>query len=235
MNDKPIIISYPCPDMVHADFTHCLNMLLLYSLARSRLWVGCSQTRGSIICASRNMMVRQADNAETGYSHLLMLDSDMVFPANTLERLLRHDKQIVGVSYCMRTQPRALTHRNEDFSTTLPPLGDHENNIYQVRSLGMGCVLIREDVFRLIKQHYPLQPFFSVEYHGDYDHTGEDVGFFKKASMSGIPVFCDIELSHEVRHVGMYPYGPNDVQRVYDGSEPQFELSRLQLPHTEGV
>lgn len=232
---KPIIISYPCNDMVHADFTHCLSMMTLYSAIQAKLWIGVSQTRGSIICAARNMMVRQArNNVSTGFSHILFLDSDMQYPHDVLVQLLHHNKPIVGASYCMRREPRAMTHRNVDFSSTLPDgsvsddlIHNVEHGIYRVLSLGMGCVLIAAEVFDAIRAMDPLGPFFQVEYHGEDHHTGEDVGFFKKVNAAGIPVYCDIALSRVVRHVGMHAYGPDDVQKVYDGSEPLFEISEL--------
>lgn len=235
-SNLPIIVSYPCNDMVHADFTHCLTMLMLYSVVKGNLWVGASQTRGSIICASRNMQVRQARNSPTGFSHLLMLDSDMVFPADTLMRLLAHDKPIVGASYCMRREPRAMTHRNSDFSSTLPSIEESEvGGIYPVLSLGMGCILIRSDVFTRLREVYPADPFFQVIYYGEEHHTGEDVTFFQKVNAAGIPVYCDIALSREVGHVGLHIYKESDVQKVYDGSEPRFEFtSKLLYDYGQG-
>lgn len=227
--DKPIIISYPCNDMVHADFAHCVTLLALYSAVKANLWIGVSQTRGSIICASRNYQVRQALDAPAGCSHMLFLDSDMVFPANALERLLSHKLPIVGASYCMRREPRAMTHRDLNFASHLPALGEHDRDVYRVHSLGMGCVLIHTDVFKAIRVNDPVGPFFAVEYHGEEHHSGEDTYFFKKVNQAGIPVYCDIRLSYEVAHTGMHHFRPGDVQKVYDGTEPRFELQTVPL------
>lgn len=241
--NQPIIVSYPCNDMIHADFTHCLTMMMLYSVVKAQLWVGVAQTRGSIICASRNTQVKQARNNPDGFSHLLFLDSDMVFPASTLSRLLSHNKAIVGASYCMRREPRAMTHRNGDFSSVLPDVnsandvlryGIEGNNIYPVLSLGMGCVLIRSDVFTLIRDMDPMGPFFQVTYHGEDHHTGEDVTFFQKVNAASIPVYCDIGLSREIGHVGLHTYKEIDVQKVYDGTEPRFESQSHRLPQLDG-
>lgn len=230
MNDKPIIVSYPCGDMIHASFTHCLSLMLLYSVVKPRLWVGVSQTRGSIICASRNMMVSQAINSASGFSHLLFLDSDMIFPYDTLERLLKHDKPIVGGSYCMRREPRAMTHRDGEFKSYLPTIGDYPNDIFPVLSMGMGCILIRAEVFDQLRAIDPLGPFFQITYHGGDHHTGEDVNFFQKVNRAGIPVFCDLRLTNEIRHTGTYDYGPEDVQKWYDGTEPRYDMTSLLLP-----
>lgn len=231
MNERPIIVAYPCNDMVHADFTHCLTLMLLYSAVQARLWIGTSQSRGSIICATRNFLVRQARNHTNGFSHLMMLDSDMTFPPDTLSRLLAHDKPVVGASYCMRREPRAMTHRNEDFSSTLPELGTMENDIYPVLSLGLGCVLVKSEVFDTIRAMDPIGPFFQIEYYGEDHHTGEDVHFFKKVNEARIPVYCDIKLTKEIGHDGIHNYRPSDVQKVYDGTEPKFEMQMHPLPH----
>lgn len=230
MNDKPIIISYPCNDMVHADFAQCLTMLVLRSAVVDKLWIGVSQTRGSIICASRNFMIRQA--MDTQCSHILCLDSDMTFPADALPRLLSHNVPIVGASYCMRREPRAMTHRDGNFTSKFPKDGVSE--IFPVLSLGMGCVLINMEVFYKLREIDPVGPFFQVEYHGEEHHSGEDVHFFKQVNKAGIPVMCDIRLSNEVRHVGTYAYGRDDVQKEYDGSEPRFDVQTMKLPALGG-
>lgn len=227
-NDKPIIISYPCNDMVHADFTQCLTMLVLKSSVVDKLWIGVSQTRGSIICASRNFMIRQA--MQTDCSHVLCLDSDMTFPADALSRLLAHNVPIVGASYCMRREPRAMTHRDGNFASHLP----YTDGIYPVLSLGMGCVLIQMAVFHKLRELDPVGPFFQVEYHGEEHHSGEDVHFFKQVNKAGIEVMCDVRLSREIRHIGTYAYGPDDVQKVYDGSEPRFDVQTMKLPGLGG-
>lgn len=231
MSDKSILIAYPCGDMVHADFTQCLTMLVLRSAVVSRLWIGVSQTRGSIICASRNYMIRQAMQ-QTECSHVLCLDSDMTFPADTLSRLLSHNVPIVGASYCMRREPRAMTHRDGNFTSKLPL--SFESEIFPVLSLGMGCVLIQMEVFHKLRELDPVGPFFQVEYHGEEHHTGEDVHFFKQVNRAGIQVMCDVQLSHAVRHIGTYAYGFEDVQKEYDGSEPRFDVQTMKLPGLGG-
>lgn len=229
--DKPVLISYPCGDMVHADFTQCLTMMCAYSTAIPQIWYGVSQTRSSIICAGRNMQVEQALRQPGGVSHMLFLDSDMTFPANTLERLLSHNLDMVGAAYCMRREPRAMTHRDLNFGSYLPAIGEVPGDLLQVLSMGMGCVLIHMRVFEALRAADPLGPFFQVEYHGADHHTGEDGHFYRLANQARFTAWIDIPLSHAVRHVGTYAYGPADVQKVYDGSEPRFDHEdQLRLP-----
>lgn len=213
MARKPVLISYPCGNMVHADFAMSLSYLLMQAMF-SGIEIGISQTRGSIICASRNLMVHQALNSGLDFGHILFLDSDMTFPRTCLERLLSHKVPIIGASYCMRMAPRAMTHRDLEGSSRLPLLGDFENNIFEVASLGMGCVLIETEVFRLVQNMFKDEPLFHVEYRSPILHTSEDISFFRKCKHFGLAVMCDVELSYHMGHVGDYRYTTYDVQRM---------------------
>src|SRR3990167_7699081 len=52
-------------------------------------------TEGYTISENRNYIVAQAIKAKCDY--LLFVDDDMIFPPDTLKRLLAHGKDIIGV------------------------------------------------------------------------------------------------------------------------------------------
>ena len=70
-----------------------------------RLW----NTKGSILPRSRTTLVQNA--LKSGCSHILFLDSDMVFPASTLHRLLQWDKAVVACNCPVKTLPSNPTAR----------------------------------------------------------------------------------------------------------------------------
>ena len=51
----------------------------------------------SILSNGRQRLVSEAQSL--GASHMLFLDDDMVFPANAVDLLARHDKPVVGINY----------------------------------------------------------------------------------------------------------------------------------------
>lgn len=206
---RPILISFPSGDIVHADFCARLSHLCLYSVARG-LYVGVHNIKTTEIDIARGVQGWEALRQKA--SHILCLDSDMSFPPDTLARLLKHGKDIVGVTYCQRRTPRGLTHESlsGDYQLSADPL-------CEVKSLGFGCILISTDVFRKVPR-----PWFQSIYLGGVDdrgaekHRSEDRAFCDRAREAGFKVWCDTVLSREVRHCGQFDYGLEHAE-VFSG------------------
>jgi hypothetical protein len=62
---------------------------------------------GTLIFDQRNKLAEAALNE--GADYILWIDADMRFPKQTIERLLAHDKDIVGVNATTRNYPVAPT------------------------------------------------------------------------------------------------------------------------------
>lgn len=133
-------------------------------------------------------------------SHIFFVDCDMSFESDTLSRLLAHDKDIVGVNYHYRYEPKELVTRF--FDKDGGPTGKAEipKELFEAYSIGAGCLLVKTDVFRNMER-----PYFPIE----RDEKGvisctEDVGFCEKARKSGFTVWCDPSIS--VGHIGDYQF-----------------------------
>lgn len=188
-----ICVSYLSNDMVHGDFTDALVGMCMHSAQTQQLAL--NHVQCTIISEGRNRAVQGALQIKA--SHVLFLDSDMVFPADTLIRLLAHDLPIVGATYCSRRPrpdigKRTLVHLG-------PQLADALHGPVPVESLPMGCTLIRADVFEKVPQ-----PWFRFDYH-DGQIIGEDVGFCRAATTAGIPIHMDADLSRNVYHLATVP------------------------------
>ena len=132
----------------------------------------------------RNEIVKQALDA--GSEWLLFLDDDHVFGPGLLERLLAHNKQIVGGLYLQRMAPfapTAYTHKDENSVYHPVNLHNHgENDLVQVAGLGTGGMLIRTEVF-----HKMEPPWF------EWGPTTEDLIFCDRVYREGLgPIFCDL-------------------------------------------
>ena len=128
-------------------------------------------------------------------THLMFIDSDMMFPSNSLTRLLKHDKDIIGANYRTRIDPSKFTAKRGGLSL---PLG---TGIEEADTIGMGVTLIKMDVFKKMPQ-----PWFNMSWNGKF-YEGEDESFCNKARLSGFSVWVDNELSKEVKHIGTVELG----------------------------
>lgn len=142
--------------------------------------------------AMRDSALEQA--LADGFSHVLFLDADMVWPSDVLERMLRHHAEgIVGGLYLLKGPPYSPVALAEVVQTE----GDVQHYAYQsdygdalidVNILGMGCTLIPVEAARRIGK----RPYF--EYQDDNDgwpRVSEDVPFCRKAKAAGIPIKFD--------------------------------------------
>lgn len=207
--NRPVLVTYLSPDMVHADFSYALSMMLLYSVAQARLWVGLQNTRCSTIDHGR--CVALEGMKESNASHILFLDSDMVFPHQTLERLLSHNVDVVGASYCTRKPPYSMTHLNmTDLSSAIPEFSD-TSPLTEVHSLGAGCLLIASHVIEAMSP-----PHFQNLWPNPTTMQGEDRTFCIRARKAGFKVWCDWPLSMQCGHVGTFIYSAQHANTVVE-------------------
>lgn len=131
-------------------------------------------------------------------THLLWIDSDHHFPADTAHRLLSHERPWVGINATTRSIPLRETAVNSELE--LVSTGPNEKGLERVRRIGFGIVLIEAQVFRKIKK-----PWFLIEYVKAKDgrcFRGEDVYFCEKARRAGYHPFVDHDLTKETTHIG---------------------------------
>lgn len=148
-------IHYICSKYKYADIFYC--------------------TQGNIACM-RNEVVKHF--LEDKYSHLLFLDSDMIFPDDTIQRLLSWKKDIVSGIYSFKTQPPKPVFSPKQGACI-------DNGLLEVEVAGAGCLMIKKDVFKTLEP-----PYFLEESDGS-DRIGEDVYFCRKAREAGYKVFID--------------------------------------------
>lgn len=136
---------------------------------------------------------------EEGFTHLMSIDNDMVFPPSGIIRLLDADKDIVGANYNQRTtglsgdQPIATVK----FADNNGKLISHEipKHLFKCHTLGLGFVLIKTSVFDKLDK-----PYFRDAEDAKGEHHTEDVEFFIKCQEAGFDVWCNPTI--QVGHIG---------------------------------
>jgi hypothetical protein len=154
-------------------------------------------------------------------THLLWLDSDMLFPPDTLHRLLRHNLPIVGANYPRRIFPHLPTaHYGGDGPANEGVVwSEDKTGTERVKHVGFGVCLID---MRLVDQVDP--PYFVFAPDGKHGLTtrGEDVYFCEKLLRdAGVPTHVDHDLSHEIGHIGEQVFG---MAHAYTGRTVQAEI-----------
>jgi len=129
-----------------------------------------------------------------GFSHVLFLDADMVWPTDVLARMLRHhDAGIVGGLYCLKGPPYspvalADTVREIDGVMHYGYQTEYGQDLIDVNVLGMGCTLVPTAVCAAIG----ARPWFTYEDDADgWPRVSEDVPFCRKAKAAGVAIWLD--------------------------------------------
>lgn len=195
-----ICICLPAQDMVHTTFMNDLIQLIFYTHNGMSRDVQITQMNGCYLDLLRNQLVESALKMNPDY--ILMLDSDMRFPKDTAARLIRADKEIIGCNYTRRRPPfTPIACTAEDPNKRLDP--NTVSGVGQVSILPTGVLMLKPSIFEKIK--YPW--FENTWRKSDNRLLGEDVMFCAKAGDLKIPIFCEHDLSREVRHSGQFDYG----------------------------
>lgn len=182
-------ICIPSGEMVHAEFALSLAAIVGSTKApKVSLW----NQRGAILPHSRNLLVKSALGADA--THLLWLDSDIVAPPFTLDRLLAHREPIVGATYAKRSPPHEVIGRGPTDQTGAP------EGMSIMHYMGFGCVLIEAAVFRALPE-----PWFDLDLRCE-PQVHEDRWFFRSAIDAGYRVLCDDWLSLQLAHIGSVPH-----------------------------
>ena len=167
---------------------------------------------GTLIFDQRNKLVKTSLEAKCDY--IVFIDADMRFPKDTIMRLLRYQKDIIGVNATTRTEPVIPTAKNltinEDGSCTwLPIYSNSLDGISKADGIGCGVMMIKASVFAKLQE-----PYFYFEQLPDNKILGEDIYFCIKAKDAGIDTWVDHDLSMDIKHIGQYTYSWANIEKT---------------------
>ncbi len=190
-----VAISVPCPEYIHVEFSKALLEMHTHSRGMADYFV--SHAVGSRITVNRNILVRMAQEMKA--THLLFLDADMTFPPDTMLRLLAHEKDIVCATYSLRSGDHGRPIGELAPGTT--GVAD-KKGLAEFALVGMGCMLLRMEVFDRLDKPYFAEPRME----GSDEPDGEDIDFCKQVRKAGYQIWCDVALSEQMGHIGRKIY-----------------------------
>jgi len=142
---------------------------------------------------ARNSLVTQSQ--ENGCSEILMLDTDQVYPPNTLTKLKAHKKDICGVRVHRRYPPFDPVFLRGEIGRyqVIPEDEMFSGELVEVDATGTGCLLFNMAIFDKIQR-----PWFQFDF-GEHGPIGEDIYFCSKARAAGLNIYVDTSI--EVKHL----------------------------------
>lgn len=188
-----VALCVPSGDLVHADF--CLSFAdLIVTSVLNGIETVLLNSRTSLITNSRYTLVKEALRREA--DKLLFVDSDMMFPDDALRCLLTHEKAIVGATYIRRREPHTI------LGYGLDDVQPGATGLVPFARLPAGMLLVDAKVFARVPE-----PYFNSEWRPETrDFISEDYWFCDAARAAGFEVWCDLDLSHQMGHVGTLVY-----------------------------
>jgi len=197
-----LAILIPTRDFLHSAHAQCLTEIVKLNTMNG-LDTQVIMDASTILLTQRERLA--TFGLETGADHLLWLDSDIVAPATTALRLLAHKEPVVAANYIRRQLPaKGVAYEViGDWQNPLP--FEPQDDLVPVEGVGMGCMLMRADIFNQIPK-----PWFEFGWTPkSNDHLGEDMILCQKIAEVGYTVKIDTNLSMELRHLGTWAFGPD--------------------------
>jgi hypothetical protein len=168
----------------------------------------------SLVPRARNTLTMEFLKA-SDCTHLLFIDSDLIFSAEHVARLVSHDVDIVGGFYPKKQQgdPELV------FNTLDTPAPMDERRLTPVKYIGTGFIMVKRCVFEKMISEYGDEMIFKVD--GPPDKFGFDfwpVGVYKYKDGTRRYLSEDWYFCQRARDLGFTIYGDNGVILKHSGS-----------------
>lgn len=148
---------------------------------------------------------------ESGCDYLFFLDSDVVPPADAVERLIARNVPVVSGVYARRSPPESLPVAMKNGQWLPPKLP--KNKLIDVDVVGAGCLLVHRDVLKRLPPLDPQRGKHWFDWRVDMRSTlppgeamSEDYTFCLHCRRHGIPVYLDTGVV--CVHQGMADFAP---------------------------
>jgi hypothetical protein len=232
-NIKPrIYLAVPCYRALDAGFAQCL--------LKFQKWVQDCETfdwhldfivGDSLVSRARNTLT--ARFLQSSSTHLLFLDSDLIFSGEQIERLIKHDRDIIAGLYCKK-DPRGPAQVVMNKHAGQAEIAIDSEGIADVAYVGTGFMLIKREVVEKMKAAYPANDFIADDtktsehdwwqvgvYHykdGTSRYLSEDWFFCQKCLDLGYKIYADTHVLAKHVGVGIYPL-PHQEEGLFGQSK----------------
>ena len=192
-----LLIAIPTTDYMHYRFVECLTKFVKRLDEDGIEYDVCFQGN-TLVYVGRDRLARKAFTEN--YTHMLWLDSDMIFTEDLLDDLMECGKDFVtGIAHGRRA-PFASCLFTEVWPGSVRWEGyKYPNAPFKVAGCGFACVLIDTNIIKDVWAHHGTCFFPERE-------LGEDLAFCKRAADLGHEIWVEptVRLGH-IGHINIYP------------------------------
>lgn len=169
---------------------------------------------------------------------LVMMDNDHIHPVDIIERLVAHDKPVVGALAFRRGEPYFPCAFVRDAKGALRIMQEYPKGLLEVALTGTGAIAIQRQVFDTLSEAGYAWPYFRYIYHaGDPVLPSEDIYFGECCEAAGVSHWLDTTL--------VTPHITNalvdeDSWRLWNEDHPENKskdeyTAQLLVPQLDGV
>jgi len=194
-----LAVLIPCRDTLHSAHALALAELVKFN-TMNNIDTHVFMDASTILLTQRERLATNAVVLNADY--MLWLDSDMVFPATTAVRLLAHNEPVVAGNYIRRQKPYKGVAYKKIGDWEKPLSFDVQDELVSVAGVGMGCLLIKTDIFKELSK-----PWFDFQWTpSSNDFLGEDMYLCQKITAAGYSIKIDTMISQELHHLGTFAF-----------------------------
>lgn len=191
-----LLIAIPTLDYIHVEFMKSL-LKLTEQLNDEGIPYEVKIVSGTLVYLAREEIVSYALGYE--FTHVLWLDSDMVFDGDVFDNLYELGKDFATAIF----HARRPGHQSCIFRTVTPPdrykWDEYPDTPFLIKGCGMATTLTSCKVLKAVRDHFGncFTPAYSL---------GEDLAFCKRADELGFEIWCEplVRVGH-IGHLTIYP------------------------------
>ncbi len=195
-----LLIAVPSTDYMHAEFVRSL-MKLTGHLQREGIRHDTEIIAGTLVYLARDKLACKAINE--GYTHMLFLDSDMVFGEDIVETLRFSGKDFICGAFQSRRRPYGPCVYES--LKPLEKIREYGIQPFRIEGCGMACTMISAEILREVQNRYGT--CFSPEMYDGVKY-GEDLAFCWRVKEIGKEMWCDP--TARVGHIAHIPIWPGE-------------------------
>jgi hypothetical protein len=188
-------------EMVHRNFmvTFMLMAKPDFALLMPRFTPGAMAAN---IAEVRNDLVMQSVGKYGAYSHLIMLDTDQIYPSDCIEKFVEHAAagyKVVGTPVHRSWPPfdPIMLRGVQGAYTHVPSEECYSGDMIDVDATGCGAIMYSTDIFYDVDY-----PWYQIRKDKEGATIGEDIGLCQKLKAAGHEIFVDtsIKIGHMVTY-----------------------------------
>lgn len=195
-----LLIAVPTTDYMHAEFVRSL-MKLTEHLQREGIRHETEIVAGTLVYLARDKLACKVINEE--FTHILFIDSDMVFDESIVETLRFSGKEFICGAFQSRRKPYGPCVYER--LKPLEKIREYGLQPFRIEGCGMACTMISAEILKEVQNRYGT--CFSPEIYDGVKY-GEDLAFCWRVKEIGKEMWCDP--TARVGHIAHIPIWPGE-------------------------